>query len=208
MSAPRINVRCLVVGRAVRVRVGSARWTSVEEPTLPAGTPRLDGISRAAAVAAHVALTAAVSALGKRPPDDRILLWATMPDGSAAADRSYWETAADAGGALASPQRFVATLPSSVAGDVALTLGLHGPCVVIPGIAPPRGGVPLAALDVACDAADLLLCLTVASGAGGLCAQRVLAVALAVPAHVPSRRRAGSLRTAAVGSRGGRARGG
>jgi hypothetical protein len=92
-----------------------------------ARNPRLERLDRptlSALVAAHL-----VQREGCVP--DALLV--AVDEGSAAADRVYWATARACGGAYASPMLFTATLPSAVAGELAMTFGLRGPCVVVTG---------------------------------------------------------------------------
>jgi hypothetical protein len=90
-------------------------------------------------VAALVAVRIALQD-GARP----VSLVVVAQDGSLDADRSFWQTARDAGGAYASPMLFPATLPSSAAGEIARAFDVRGPCVVLAGdaevIAVPGGG--------------------------------------------------------------------
>ncbi len=90
--------------------------------------PRLDRSMLAALVVADLVLA------GSEPP---AVLVVEVEDGSAARDRAYWATARGRGGADASPTLFAATLPSAVAGEIAMTFGLRGPCVVLAGTADP-----------------------------------------------------------------------
>jgi 3-oxoacyl-(acyl-carrier-protein) synthase len=212
MSRRPLPARCRVSGDVVRVRTGRGGWHALRAPGagrraacataadvarvsgLGDRLVRLDATSRAAVIAAHVALSAATAALRVAPPADRVFLWVTMPDGSAAADRDYWVTACDSGGAHASPQRFVATLPSAVAGDLTIALGLRGPAIVTAGAEAPPDGVPPAALDVATGVADLLVCVSVGAAAENR-RPRVFAVAVPLLAHVSGRGRRDSLRS-------------
>ena len=189
--------RCLVSGDRVRVRSGHGGWRPFvvgdgvrSAPTVAAvcasllgahadRTQRLDVRARAALVAARVALDGIASARRTPATLRPAFLWVAAEDGCGAADRAFWATAEDAGGVHASPQRFVATLPSSVAGEIALILGLRGPSIVTTGSAPPSGGVDPAALDVATGAADVLLCVSIFAPASHCAAEaRVLAVAV------------------------------
>jgi hypothetical protein len=100
-----------------------------------ARNPRLERLDRptlSALVAAHL-----VQREGGAP--DALLV--AVDEGSAAADRAYWATARAHGGAHASPMLFTATLPSAVAGELAMTFGLRGPCVVLTGPGAFVGGV-------------------------------------------------------------------
>ncbi len=83
---------------------------------------RLDRRALSALVAAHLALDDGAV------PDS---LFVAVAEGSEAADRAFWETARRRGGLEASPVLFAATLPSAVAGELAITFGLRGPCVVL-----------------------------------------------------------------------------
>jgi hypothetical protein len=96
--------------------------------------------------------------------------------GSAAADRAYWETAATAGGAYASPALFAATLPSAAAAEVAAAFGLVGPCVVVTGrgtsprvpsdaTAAALGAAHVLAIAIDADRADAILGRVAAAGA-------------------------------------------
>jgi hypothetical protein len=89
---------------------------------------RLDRPTLAALIAAHVVL-APFPGLELPPRPETLLVLAH--EGSASADRAFWRTARDSGGAGASPQLFAATLPSAVAGELAMTFGLRGPCIVL-----------------------------------------------------------------------------
>ena len=86
--------------------------------------PRLDRPALSALVAAQLVMED-----GAAPG----ALVVAVEDGSAAADRAYWATARERGGAEASPTRFAATLPSAVAGELAMTFALRGPCIVVAG---------------------------------------------------------------------------
>lgn len=86
--------------------------------------PRLDRRTLCALVAAHLVL--------ERGAESAALVVA-VEEGSAAADRAYWSTARERDGADASPSLFAATLPSAVAGELAMTFELRGPCVVFAG---------------------------------------------------------------------------
>jgi hypothetical protein len=86
--------------------------------------PRLSRASTAALVAAHLALDGALA------PH---MLVVAVADGAADADRAYWKTARPREGREASPILFAATLPSAVAGELAMTFGLGGPCLVFAG---------------------------------------------------------------------------
>jgi hypothetical protein len=85
---------------------------------------RLDRATLSALVAASLLLER-----GAHPA----ALFVAVEDGSASADRAFWATARIRGGADASPTLFAATLPSAVAGELAMTFGLRGPCVVTSG---------------------------------------------------------------------------
>lgn len=86
---------------------------------------RLDRPTLAALVATHFVL-------GPRDAQP-VAVVLDAQDGSPVADRAYWETARGRGGAGASPSLFVATLPSAVAGEIALTFGLRCAFVVFAG---------------------------------------------------------------------------
>jgi 3-oxoacyl-(acyl-carrier-protein) synthase len=123
----------------------------------------MDPRCRVAALAAAVALEE--SGFGEIPAEgtDRVFLWVATENGSAEADAAFWETARDEGGLLASPALFAATLPSSLAGEVARVLGLAGPAMVTAGAA--GGELEAEALEAAAGTADLLLLLVVRGGA-------------------------------------------
>jgi hypothetical protein len=86
--------------------------------------PRLGRSTLSALVAVHLVLE------GGGAPAALIV---SVDDGSAAADRAFWATAGDRGGAGASPTLFAATLPSAVAGELAATFAFRGPCIVVAG---------------------------------------------------------------------------
>jgi len=86
--------------------------------------PRLDRQTLCALVAAHLVLDGGAASAE---------LVVAVEEGSAAADRAYWATARERDGADASPTLFAATLPSAVAGELAMTFELRGPCVVFAG---------------------------------------------------------------------------
>ena len=223
MSARGLPFRCRVAGDRVHVREGGRPWRRLLPPGAAPRTPssvgacasllpacgerisRLEPVSRVAALAAHVAIDGAARALGRRSEDLVVFLWVTMTRGCESADRKFWATACD-DGALASPQRFVKTLPSAVAGDVALALGLRGPSIVTAGGRAPPAGVPAAARDAADGAADLLLCLTVVEDEEDAQSPRILAVALPAGSHAAPGRRRATLRP--MRPRGGGRRGG
>ncbi len=96
-------------------------------PAMEAAAARMGPADRAALAAAHAALA---SPAAEGLPRDRLLLWVAAEDGSAAADREFWRGAAAEGGRYASPALFAATLPSFLAGDLAIALGLTGPVLV------------------------------------------------------------------------------
>jgi hypothetical protein len=98
----------------------AAEFVGARNPRLP----RLDRTTLAALVAAHLAQSE-----GGVPA----ALLLVAEDGSAAADRAYWATARERGGVEASPTLFAATLPSAVAGELAMTFALRGPCLVVAG---------------------------------------------------------------------------
>lgn len=86
--------------------------------------PRLDRATLSALVAVHLLLEDGA---------DPGALFVAADDGCAAADRAYWTAARSRGGADASPLLFASTLPSAVAGEIAMTFALRGPCVVVAG---------------------------------------------------------------------------
>lgn len=86
--------------------------------------PRLDRPTLAALVAAHRATEGGPRA---------VTMLVAVEEGSSMADRAYWLTARDRGGLDASPLAFAATLPSAVAGELAMTFGLDGPSLVLAG---------------------------------------------------------------------------
>lgn len=164
-------VRCISDELRVRVRVGRRGWrrtctadaalASLVASLTPNDRERLarcTPVARAAVVAARTVL--ALGGADAAIAADRVLLHVHVIDGSAEADRDYWRTADPANGGLASPQRFAATLPSAVAGDVALVLGLRGPAFVTTSRGTFRTGSPRAPSGFR-RLADVLLDVTV-----------------------------------------------
>ncbi len=177
MSPPLRRARCVVDGDLVAADGGGeGRTLDAELRRIPGerggAIRRMHRRDRAAALAAAVALER--SGLDAIPPGgtDRVFLWVATERGSEEADAAFWGTARDEGGLLASPALFAATLPSSLAGEVARVLGLAGPAMVTAGV--PGRGLEAEALEAAVGTADLLLLLVV----GGGPAPRVEAVAI------------------------------
>lgn len=184
------TVRASVIGDAVRVDLADgrdARSSTVSHVVseLSARLPdaaaerlrRADAPTRCAVAAVHAALAAACD--GARVPGERVVLWVSLVGGCEAADRAFWATACDSGGAFASPQAFAATLPSALAGDVALILALRGPVVVA--TSRTEAGVPDAAFALAAGSADVVVHVTVRD-AGEEASGGPRADAVAVPA--------------------------
>jgi 3-oxoacyl-(acyl-carrier-protein) synthase len=89
-----------------------------------ARNPRLARLDRAA----HSALLAAHVATYRAPVPDSLVV--AVEEGCDGPDGAFWETARSGGGAGASPVLFTATLPSALAGEIAMTFGLRGPSLV------------------------------------------------------------------------------
>ncbi|MCE9634216.1 MAG: hypothetical protein K8T90_00795 [Planctomycetes bacterium] len=188
-------VRCIADGVRVRVRVGRRGWVVAgrADAALASMTDALPTTERErftrCAPSARIAILAARTALMLVGADaavaaGRVLLRVHAVHGSEDADRAFWRTADPVGGGLASPQRFAATLPSAVAGDVALVLGLRGPAFVTTGPSARGRGAPWAPRGFIA-LADVLLDLTVDATTS-----RALAVSVRFPSDA---RPAGSL---------------
>jgi len=136
MTTARVTIDGFATGEA---SPSWGRFADAADPLAAAATafvgaksprlPRLDRPTLAALVAAHLALEGAAAPAS---------LVVAVEEGSAAADRAFWATARGKGGVEASPMLFAATLPSAVAGELAMTFALRGPCVVVAG--PASGG--------------------------------------------------------------------
>lgn len=121
------------------------RWQQVSDAPNPR-FGRLDPFTRTGLLAVATALRNAglAEAGGARRP---LGIVASSDLGCLATDLDYYDTALPADGALASPNRFVYTLPSCFLGEAAITFGLTGPGFVVN----PGPDDPFAALAAALD---------------------------------------------------------
>jgi len=121
------------------------RWQQVSDAPNPR-FGRLDPFTRTGLLAVATALKAAGLAEtgGARRP---LGIVASSDLGCLATDLDYYDTVLPADGALASPNRFVYTLPSCFLGEAAIIFGLTGPGFVVN----PGPKEPLAALGLALD---------------------------------------------------------
>ncbi len=153
MTEARERIDVAVGGAEVSVRRGEAAWRIVDPGVfgdageglrrawrgLRSGRLPPALVTESASLCAVQALLVEAESAGRPVDRSSLLLWLVTESGSEDADRAFWESAVEAGGAVASPLGFAATLPSAIAGEVTRVLGLTGPAVVVvePGARPP-----------------------------------------------------------------------